>query len=206
MDAINNITQNDIIIMIAAFVVGLVFVYFIMRLIKKPIKEGDVLFNEAKNVLKYIPTQADVSIILHYEKEGSWVRSKIEYVMMFKRKVDVEFDLSKLEITKNDKNKEINISNIPEPQIKLHHDDIPETYEDFEIKKGKILGFGKKLDMSLKDEVQTAGERILRKAVEQSALKNIAKKHFVEKINLLKESASHIGWKVNDEMIKEINN
>jgi len=108
-------------------IVGVIFAYFIFSrfaTLKKKEKiesQSVVLMENIRSVSKLITVEADFAEIYHYEAEKyKWLQlliGKKKALLLIDAKAHVGFDLTKIKLSSDTKNKVIHIRNFPQPEL-----------------------------------------------------------------------------------------
>ena len=108
-------------------IVGVIFAYFIfsrfatLKKKEKTESQSVVLMENIRSVSKLITVEADFAEIYHYEAEKyKWLQlliGKKKALLLIDAKAHVGFDLTKIKLSSDTKNKVIHIRNFPQPEL-----------------------------------------------------------------------------------------
>jgi len=114
-------------LLFVGLIVGVVFAYFVFSrfasLKKKDKVEAQsiVLMENIRSVSKLITVEADFAEIYHYEADKyKWLQlliGKKKALLLIDAKAHVGFDLTKIKLSSDIKNKVIHITNFPQPEL-----------------------------------------------------------------------------------------
>ncbi len=102
--------------------------YFIDRSNTKKIElqSSDLILNQIKNVGKLVVTEGHFAEVINYKDNkaffSSWINAKKTALVVVNAKVQVSYDLSKIEYILNKDIKTVVITKIPEPEININPD------------------------------------------------------------------------------------
>ena len=159
---------------------------------KKTASQAIVLKEKIKQVCKLISVEGDFAEIYHYES----VRDKFFDILLGKKKAlilidakaHVGFNLSKISIETNEKNKTLKLLHFPQPELLT----IETDFKYYDKKEGWLNPF---TSSDLNDINKEAKEYIIEK-IPQSGLINEARKEALNTILLAESLAASIGWKI----------
>lgn len=157
-----------------------------------------LLLDKIKRVCKFTTVEGDFAEIYHYEdvkeKFLKLISSRKKALVVINAKAHVGFDLTKLGMSANTKNKTITITHFPQPEVLSIETDI--NYYD------KKDGMFNKFEASdLTDLHVNAKQHILDK-VPQSGLYNAARTEAIEAIKLMETLVESIGWTLDYSALK----
>ncbi|WP_452229640.1 MULTISPECIES: DUF4230 domain-containing protein [unclassified Lacinutrix] len=157
-----------------------------------------LLLDKVKTVCKFITVEGDFAEIYHYEdvKERflKMVNSKKKALIVINAKAYVGYDLSKIQLEADNKNKRIILAHFPQPEVLSVETDL--NYYD------KKDGYFNKFEASdLTGLNQEAKQHILDK-VPESGLIQAAQKEALQTINLMESIVETIGWKLDYSALK----
>ncbi len=157
-----------------------------------------LLLDKVKTVCKFITVEGDFAEIYHYEdvKERflKMVNSKKKALIVINAKAYVGYDLSKIQLEADNKNKRIILAHFPQPEVLSVETDL--NYYD------KKDGYFNKFEASdLTGLNQEAKQHILDK-VPESGLIQAAQKEALQTISLMESIVETIGWKLDYSALK----
>ncbi|WP_055442663.1 DUF4230 domain-containing protein [Lacinutrix himadriensis] len=157
-----------------------------------------LLLDKVKTVCKFITVEGDFAEIYHYEdvKERflKMVNSKKKALVIINAKAYVGYDLSKIQLEADNKNKRIILAHFPQPEVLSVETDL--NYYD------KKDGYFNKFEASdLTGLNQEAKQHILDK-VPESGLIQAAQKEALQTISLMESIVETIGWKLDYSALK----
>ncbi len=159
---------------------------------KKVASQAVVLKDKIRKVCKLISVEGDFAEIYHYES----VREKFFDILLGKKKAlilidakaHVGFNLSKIKIETNEKNKILILTRFPQPELLT----IETDFKYYDKKEGWLNPFSSK---ELTDINKEAKQYIISK-IPQSGLISEARKEALNTILLVESLAQAIGWKI----------
>jgi len=177
-------------------ILGAILMYWLFSLFRrKKSKEltkqqSTVLLDKIQSVCKLISVEGDFAEIYHYEntKEGfmSLLSSKKKALVVVKAKAHIGYDLKKLDLKADNKNKRIILADFPEPEILSIEPDL----QFYDIKNGLFNSFSPddltKLNVEAKDHIK--------QKIPESGLMVTAKKEALQAVLLVEKIVETIGW------------
>lgn len=161
-------------------------------------EQSVILLDNIKKVCKFITVEGDFAEIYHYEdvKERflKLISSKKKALVVIDAKAQVGFDLSKIEMISNPKNKKITLNHFPQPEILSIETNL--KYYD------KTDGFFNKFEANDLTELHKEAKLHIREKVPQTGLYQIAKKEALESILLIESIVKTIGWELDYTALK----
>ncbi|MCF6351155.1 MAG: DUF4230 domain-containing protein [Flavobacteriaceae bacterium] len=153
-----------------------------------------VLLNEIKNVSKLIVTEINVSEIYNYQSANKYFFEMLSFnkkiILVVNAKVQVSYDLSKMDVVTDSINKKIIIKSIPKAEVFI----APEVqYYDFE--QSTFNSF-------TKEELNKINKKSIEKITETTDLSIIkikAKKQLLLELGKLYNMATLLNWELIDE-------
>ena len=165
---------------------------------KRATYQATVLVDQIKKVCKFVTVEGDFAEIYHYEnvKERylKLISSKKKALIVINAKAQVGFDLSKIEIETNLKQKRIVLTHFPQPEILSIENDI--NYYD------KKEGFFNKFEAQDLTELQKEAKQHIINKVPESNLYNVARKEALDSILLIENVVQTIGWQLDYSKLK----
>ncbi len=157
-----------------------------------------VLVDQIKKVCKFVTVEGDFAEIYHYEnvKERylKLVSSRKKALIVINAKAHIGFDLSKIEIETNLKQKKIILTHFPQPEILTIENDI--NYYD------KKEGFFNKFEAQDLTELQKEAKQHIISKVPESGLFDVARKEALDSILLIENVVKTIGWQLDYSKLK----
>ncbi len=185
-------------LLLAGLIGGAVITYIIFSRFnfvskKKRINtQATVLKDKIKQVCKLISVEGDFAEIYHYES----VRDKFFDILLGKKKAlilinakaHVGFDLSKVRIESDEKNKVIKLNHFPQPELLT----IETDFKYYDKKEGWLNPFTS-TDLN---EINIEAKQYIVDKIPQSGLITEARKEALNTILLVESIAGSIGWKL----------
>ena len=157
-----------------------------------------LLLEKIKTVCKFITVEGDFAEIYHYEdvKERflKMITSKKKALVVIKAKAHVGYDLSKIELKADNKNKKIFLEHFPQPEVLSIETDL--NYYD------KSDGYFNKFDASDLTGLNQEAKQHIQEKIPESGLIQIAQKEALETISLMETIVETIGWKLDYSALK----
>jgi predicted SPOUT superfamily RNA methylase MTH1 len=182
----------------ALFVLIAVTAYRFFTEKQKTNYQATVLVDQIKKVCKFVTVEGDFAEIYHYEnvKERylKLISSRKKALIVINAKAQVGFDLSKIEIETNIKQKKIILTHFPQPEILSIENDI--NYYD------KKEGFFNKFEAQDLTELQKEAKQHIINKVPESNLYNVARKEALDSILLIENVVKTIGWQLDYSKLK----
>ncbi len=177
-------------------ILGAILMYWIFSLFRRKQnkeltkQQSTVLLDKIQSVCKLISVEGDFAEIYHYEntKEGfmSLLSSKKKALVVVKAKAHIGYDLKKLNLKADNKNKRIILTDFPEPEILSIEPDL----QFYDIKNGLFNSFSPddltKLNLEAKDHIK--------QKIPESGLMVTAKKEALQAVLLVEKIVETIGW------------
>lgn len=159
---------------------------------KKTASQAIVLKEKIRQVCKLISVEGDFAEIYHYES----VRDKFFDILLGKKKalilIDakayVGFNLSKISIETNEKNKTLKLLHFPQPELLT----IETDFKYYDKKEGWLNPFTS-ADLN---EINKEAKQYIIDKIPQSGLINEARKEALNTILVAESLAGSIGWKI----------
>ncbi|MGX1928603.1 DUF4230 domain-containing protein [Flagellimonas sp. 2504JD4-2] len=177
-------------------VLGAILMYWIFSLFRKKknrevtSQQSTVLLDKIKSVCKLISVEGDFAEIYHYEntKGGlmNLLSSKKKALIIVKAKAHIGYDLQKLGLKADNKNKRIILTNFPEPEVLS----IEPELQYYDVKNGLFNSFSSE---DLTKVNQEAKEHIKQK-IPESGLMQTARKEALQAVLLVEKIVETIGW------------
>ncbi|GAB2765401.1 DUF4230 domain-containing protein [Salinimicrobium soli] len=163
-------------------------------------ESSQLIQQQIKNVGKLVVTEGTFSQVFTYKDSRKFyldvLSARKKALIVVNTKATVAYDLSKLEVEVDEKNKTVIITHIPKEEISIYPDiqyyDVTQDYlnqfeaEDYNLIKKRIT-------------------RSIRKKVENSPLKTNAKNRLISELQKIYILTNTLGWtlKYNNEAIKD---
>lgn len=180
------------------FILGTIGMYWGFSFFKKKKnkelteQQSIVLLDKVKSVCKLISVEGDFAEIYQYEntKERfmSLVSSTKKALIVINAKVHIGYDLKKVNVKTDIKNKKIILTSFPQPEILS----VSPELRFYDIKNGLFNSFSPD-DLTVLN--QEAKEHIVEK-IPESGLLNTAKREALETILVIEKIVETIGWEV----------
>ncbi|MDC6367684.1 MULTISPECIES: DUF4230 domain-containing protein [Flavobacteriaceae] len=188
--------MHDIIEVFLGLVLGAILMYWLFSLFRKKKnkeltkQQSTVLLDKIRSVCKLVSVEGEFAEIYHYEntKEGlmSLLRSKKKALIVVNAKAQIGYDLTKLDLKADNKNRKIILGNFPEPEVLSIEPDL----QFYDIKNGLFNSFSPD---DLTNLNQEAKEHIKQK-IPESGLMETAKKEALQAVLLVEKIVETIGW------------
>lgn len=155
-------------------------------------KQSTVLLDKMRSVFNLITVEGDFTEIYHYEdvKERflSLLTSKKKALIIVDAKAHVGFDLSKIVINSDPKNKKMTLKQFPQPKLLT----VETNYRYYDKKDG----YFNKFDASDLTELNKEAKQQIIDKIPESGLLEAAKKEALNTILLVESLVDTIGWKL----------
>ena len=166
---------------------------------KQLVKSQSVLLLEKiKTVCKFITVEGDFAEIYHYEdvKERflKMITSKKKALIVINAKAHIGYDLSKIELKADNRNKKIFLEHFPQPEVLSIETNL--NYYD------KSDGYFNKFDASDLTGLNQEAKQHIQDKIPESGLIQIAQKEALETISLIETIVETIGWKLDYSALK----
>lgn len=183
------------------FSLGLFIGLFFLWSSKKSYKtqQIDVITNGIKNVSKLIVTEATYTEVYNYQDIDKYLFETLEFkkkiILLITAKVQVSYDLKKLDVTIDTLQRQVIIKNIPEEEIAI----IPD-YNYYDFQQSMWNTFNKEE----LNEVQENSLKQLITAVEISDVKEKAKKQLFKELHNLLNLTEMVNWTLVDDTQEQL--
>ncbi|MGY3794025.1 DUF4230 domain-containing protein [Aquimarina sp. 433] len=178
--------------------IGAILAYFIFArfsAVKKRASvqtQSTILMEKIRSVCKLVTVEGDFAEIYHYEsvkeKFFNIIRGKKKALILIDAKAHVGFDLSKIKLESDTKNKKIILTQFPQAKLLT----IETDFKYYDKKEGWLNPM---TSNDLTDINQEAKQFIIDK-IPQSGLIEAAGKELLTVISLMETVAESIGWKL----------
>lgn len=187
--------------------IGSVSAYFIFArfsVVKKRASiqtQSTILMEKIKNVCKLVTVEGDFAEIYHYEsvkeKFFKTIKGKKKALILIDAKAHVGFDLSKIRLESDKKNKKIILTQFPKPKLLT----IETDFKYYDKKEGWLN------PMTSNDltEINQDAKQFIIDKIPESGLIESAGKELLTVISLMETVAESIGWTI-DFSALELNN
>jgi len=184
---------------IGILISAVIFFYFKNEKSKQLAKRQSViLIDKVKRVCKFITVEGDFAEIYHYEdvkqKFLKLITSKKKALVVINAKAHIGFDLSKVKMHADTKNKRVVMINFPHPEV-LSIDTTINYYD-------KTDGYFNKFDASDLTELQQEAKTHIQDKIPESGLYDIARSEAIEAISLIENIVETIGWTLDYSALK----
>ena len=187
-----------IIIISILVTLGLVTIYKQWKTKKVTNEQSILLLDKIKRVCKFVTVEGDFAEIYHYEdvkeKFLKLISSRKKALVVINAKAHVGFDLSKVEMSANQKSKTVVLSHFPQPEVLSIESNI--NYYD---KKDGMFNRFEAADLT---DLHTKAKVHIMDKIPESGLYNIAKQEAIEAISLIENLVETIGWKLDYSALK----
>ncbi len=180
-------------ILIFCLGVFLSYLIFFKKKQSDKIIQSQVILNEIKNVRKLVVSESNFSEIYNYQSAQKYFFDTFQFdkkvILVVNAKVQVLFDLSKMDVEIDSIKKTIIIKSIPKEEINISPDI---SYYDFQ--QSAFNSFSK-------DELNKIHEKSidrLKETIDLSSLKKDAKDRLFEELNKIYVIAKLLNWQVID--------
>ena len=157
-----------------------------------------LLLDKVKTVCKFITVEGDFAEIYHYEdvKERflKMITSKKKALIVINAKAHIGYDLSKIELKADNRNKKIFLEHFPQPEVLSIETNL--NYYD------KSDGYFNKFDASDLTGLNQEAKQHIQDKIPESGLIQIAQKEALETISLIETIVETIGWKLDYSALK----
>lgn len=180
-------------LLLGALVIGLVFYFYRSYFVKSKTEEQSViLLEKIRNVSKLITVESDFSEIMHYSDAKNMllnlVSSQKKAIVLANSKVMVGFDMKKMRIKPDTKQKLLTITHFPEPQVLSIETDV----EYYDVKNGLFNKFEAKdltqLNKKIKENIEVK--------IPQSGVIQSANNKALETVKMIEQIVETFGWKL----------
>ncbi len=177
-------------------ILGAILMYWLFSLFRKKKnkelthQQSTVLLDKIKSVCKLISVEGDFAEIYHYEntKGGlmNLLSSKKKALVIVKAKAHIGYNLQKLGLKADNKNKKIILTNFPEPEVLS----IEPELQYYDVKNGLFNSFSSedltKVNQEAKDHIK--------QMIPESGLMQTARKEALQAVLLVEKIVETIGW------------
>jgi len=188
--------MDDALEIFLGLVLGAILMYWFFSLSqKKKNKEvtrqqSTVLLDKIKSVCKLISVEGDLAEIYHYENtKGGLMKlltSKKKALVIVKAKAHIGYDLQKLGLHADNKNKRIVLTNFPEPEVLS----IEPELQYYDVKNGLFNSFSSE-DLT---KVNQEAKNHIKQMIPESGLMQTARKEALQAVLLVEKIVETIGW------------
>ncbi|MCX2678802.1 DUF4230 domain-containing protein [Galbibacter sp. EGI 63066] len=198
--------MNDLVQILIGLLLGAMGMYWLFSFFRKrkstesTEKQSVILLEKIRNVYKLITVEGEFAEIYQYEnvKEHflKLISSKKKALLIINAKVNIGFDLKKIEMRADSNAKKVFLTAFPQPEVLS----IEPEVKYYDIKEG-LFNWFKTEDLSAINN--EAKEHILKK-IPDSGLLESAKKEALDAVHMIENMVEAIGWKL-DYTALEIN-
>ncbi|AVR45194.1 DUF4230 domain-containing protein [Christiangramia fulva] len=155
-------------------------------------EQSVILMDKIRSVCKFITVEGDFSEIYHYEnlkeKYMSLIFGKKKAIVLINAKAHVGFDLSKIKMHSDTREKKIILTDFPQPELLTVETDF--KYYD------KREGWANPFTTSDLTDINRDAKKHIVDKIPQSGLMEQAKKEALDTILLMEKIVETIGWKL----------
>ncbi len=155
-------------------------------------KQSVILLEKIKSVCRLITVEGDFAEVYHYENEKdgllSLLSTKKKAIVLVNAKVHIGYDLKKVQMRTDIKNRKIIISNFPQPEVLT----IEPELQYYDIKDG----FLNKFDAGDLTKLNSEAKTHIRDKIPESGLMVTAKKEALEAVLIIEKIVETINWKL----------
>ena len=157
---------------------------------KQELQESSVLIQkQIQNVGKLVVTEGHFSEIFNYKNSkeifGAYFTSEKKALVVVNAEVSVAYDLSKIEYEIDSENRILQITNIPEEEIKINPD-----FEYYDVQSDFLNPFEAQDYNEIKETIKSS----LMRKVENSSLKTNAKNRLISELSKFYILTNSLGW------------
>lgn len=178
--------------------IGAVLSYFLYNWFSGKSKTPDahaqsvVLMERIRTVCKFITVEGDFAEIYHYEGlKNKWMNLLLgskKAIVLIDAKAHIGFDLTKIKMEADDKNRTIKLFGFPDPELLSVETDF--KYYD------KKEGWANPFTSTDLTEINREAKQHIRDKIPQSGLYEEAKSQALETVQLMQKLVETIGWKL----------
>ncbi|MBT8254506.1 MAG: DUF4230 domain-containing protein [Bacteroidia bacterium] len=165
---------------------------------KQTRKQSVILIDKVKRVCKFITVEGDFAEIYHYEdvkqKFLNMITSRKKALVVINAKAHIGFDLKKVDMEADTKNKRVVMRSFPNPEI-LSIDTTINYYD-------KRDGYFNRFAASDLSDLQSEAKKHIEDKIPQSGLYDVAKGEALEAISLIETMIETIGWTLDYSALK----
>jgi len=178
------------------FILGAIvaYLYFNNQQLKYKSEQANILLTEIKNVSKLVVTESTFSEMYNYQDADKYFFETISFdkkiILSVNAKVQVSYDLSKMEIETDTINKKIIIKSIPKEEIL-----ISPQISYFDLEQSTFNQFSKE---ELNKITQKSIAKI-KESIDASTLKEQSKSRLIEELRKIYNMAQILDWELVDE-------
>ncbi len=190
--------MNDIVQITVGLLLGIFGSYWLFSILRKKKtsesteKQSVILLEKIRNVYKLVTVEGEFAEIYQYENVREHflklVSSKKKALLVINAKVNVGFDLKKIEMKADPETKKIILTAFPLPEVLSIEPDV----KYYDIQEGLFNRF-KTEDLSMINN--EAKEHILKK-IPDSGLLDTARKEALDAVHMIESMVQAIGWKL----------
>lgn len=155
-------------------------------------KQSVVLLEKIKSVCRLIAVEGDFSEIYHYENKKehflNLISSKKKALVLIHAKVHIGYDLKKVRLQANTKQKTIVLSQFPQPQVLS----IEPELQYYDIQNSLF----NKFDSSDLSQLNKDAKKHIEDKIPESGLMDTARKEAIEAVLIIEKIVEAIGWRL----------
>ena len=179
-----------------AAIVFYAFRYFQAKKLTR--EQSVILIDKVKRVCKFITVEGDFAEIYHYEdvkqKFLNMITSRKKALVVINAKAHIGFDLKKVKMDADTKNKRVVMRSFPKPEV-LSIDTTINYYD-------KRDGYFNKFAASDLSDLQLEAKKHIEDKIPESGLFDVAKGEALEAISLIESMVETIGWTLDYSALK----
>lgn len=190
--------MSDIVQILLGLLLGIFGSYWLFTILKRKRssenteKQSVILLEKIRNVYKLITVEGEFAEIYQYENVREHflklVSSKKKALLVINAKVNVGFDLKKIEMKADPDAKKIILVSFPLPEVLSIEPDV----KYYDIKEGLFNRF-KTEDLS---ELNKEAKAHILAKIPESGLLDTAKKEALDAVHMIESMVQAIGWKL----------
>jgi Protein of unknown function (DUF4230) len=184
----------DFLILTTGIGVGGALVYLFYKNRRKTIikQEAQILLESTKRICKLATVEGDYSEIFQHTNRESYFfdlfTSEKKALVVIKARAILGFDLSKMIVEINEKERSLFIRSFPVPEIIALETDC----EYYDVRNGSFNKFSSE-DLT---QIQKEAKQVIKEKIHNGHLPNMALEQAGEAIALIENTAAKIGWNV----------
>ncbi len=178
------------------FIIGLLVAFFYFKSQKKNYKTEQikVMLNEIKNVSKLVVTESTFSEMYNYQDANKYFFETVSFdkkiILSVNAKVQVSYDLSKMEVEIDSINQRVIVKSIPKEEF-----NISPNISYFDLQQSTFNQFSK-------EELNTITQNSIKKieeTIDASTLKETSKNRLLEELRKIYKMTTLLDWELIDE-------
>lgn len=161
-------------------------------------EQSVILIDRVKRVCKFITVEGDFAEIYHYEdvkqKFLNMITSRKKALVIINAKAHIGFDLKKVHMEADEKNKRVIMRSFPNPEV-LSIDTTINYYD-------KRDGYFNRFAASDLSDLQLEAKKHIEDKIPESGLFDVARGEALEAISLIESMVETIGWTLDYSSLK----